>query len=152
MHNTISRNRQSFGEWTKLYTNENNDKKILDNNINNEKEKYEKFVLNNEAFNRMKKSLPLVTGNSNILNLKTLKPEHDKNSETIDNNNNNNKNNFLLKNANKIRIKNESVILNFCQRIIKNNFMTLNDEIDKYIEDNDCITMQKSVKIKFDLN
>ena len=149
LNNTISRNRQSFGEWTKLYTNENNDKKILDNNINNEKEKYEKFVLNNEAFNRMKKSLPLVTGNSNILNLKTLKPEHDKNSETIDNNN---KNNFLLKNANKIRIKNESVILNFCQRIIKNNFMTLNDEIDKYIEDNDCITMQKSVKIKFDLN
>ena len=153
LNNTISRNRQSFGAWTKLYINENNDKKILDNNINNEKEKYEKFVLNNEAFNRMKKSLPLVTGNSNILNLKTLKPEHDKNSETIDNNNNNNnKNNFLLKNANKIRIKNESVILNFCQRIIKNNFMTLNDEIDKYIEDNDCITMQKSVKIKFDLN
>ena len=150
LNNTISRNRQSFGAWTKLYTNENNDEKILDNNINNEKEKYEKFVLNNEAFNRMKKSLPLVTGNSNILNLKTLKPEHDKNSETIDNNNN--KNNFLLKNANKIRIKNESVILNFCQRIIKNNFMTLNDEIDKYIEDNDCITMQKSVKIKFDLN
>ena len=150
LNNTISRNRQSFGAWTKLYINENNDKKILDNNINNEKEKYEKFVLNNEAFNRMKKSLPLVTGNSNILNLKTLKPEHDKNSETIDNNNN--KNNFLLKNANKIRIKNESVILNFCQRIIKNNFMTLNDEIDKYIEDNDCITMQKSVKIKFDLN
>ena len=151
LNNTISRNRQSFGAWTKLYINENNDKKILDNNINNEKEKYEKFVLNNEAFNRMKKSLPLVTGNSNILNLKTLKPEHDKNSETIDNNNNN-KNNFFLKNANKIRIKNESVILNFCQRIIKNNFMTLNDEIDKYIEDNDCITMQKSVKIKFDLN
>ena len=150
LNNTISRNRQSFGAWTKLYTNENKDEKILDNNINNEKEKYEKFVLNNEAFNRMKKSLPLVTGNSNILNLKTLKPEHDKNSETIDNNNN--KNNFLLKNANKIRIKNESVILNFCQRIIKNNFMTLNDEIDKYIEDNDCITMQKSVKIKFDLN
>ena len=149
LNNTISRNRQSFGAWTKLYINENNDKKFLDNNINNEKEKYEKFVLNNEAFNRMKKSLPLVTGNSNILNLKTLKPEHDKNSETIDNNNNNN---FFLKNANKIRIKNESVILNFCQRIIKNNFMTLNDEIDKYIEDNDCITMQKSVKIKFDLN
>ena len=151
LNNTISRNRQSFGAWTKLYTNENNDEKILDNNINNEKEKYEKFVLNNEAFNRMKKSLPLVTGNSNILNLKTLKPEHDKNSETIDNNNNK-KNTFLLKNANKFRIKNESVILNFCQRIIKNNFMTLNDEIDKYIEDNDCITMQKSVKIKFDLN
>ena len=149
LNNTISRNRQSFGEWTKLYTNENNDKKILDNNINNEKEKYEKIVLNNEAFNRMKKSLPLVTGNSNILNLKTLKPEHDKNSETIDNNK---KNNFFLKNANKFKIKNESVILNFCQRIIKNNFMTLNDEIDKYIEDNDCITMQKSVKIKFDLN
>ena len=149
LNNTISRNRQSFGAWTKLYINENNDKKILDNNINNEKEKYEKFVLNNEAFNRMKKSLPLVTGNSNILNLKTLKPEHDKNSETIDNNK---KNNFFLKNANKFKIKNESVILNFCQRIIKNNFMTLNDEIDKYIEDNDCITMQKSVKIKFDLN
>ena len=149
LNNTISRNRQSFGAWTKLYINENNDKKILDNNINNEKEKYEKFVLNNEAFNRMKKSLPLVTGNSNILNLKTLKPEQDKSSETIDNDK---KNNFLLKNANKFRIKNESVILNFCQRIIKNNFMTLNDEIDKYIEDNDCITMQKSVKIKFDLN
>ena len=149
LNNTISRNRQSFGEWTKLYKNENNDKKILDNNINNEKEKYEKFVLNNEAFNRMKKSLPLVTGNSNILNLKTLKPEQDKSSETIDNDK---KNNFLLKNANKFKIKNESVILNFCQRIIKNNFMTLNDEIDKYIEDNDCITMQKSVKIKFDLN
>ena len=149
LNNTFSKNRKRFGEWTKLYINENKNKNLLDNNLNNEKEKYEKLVLNSEAFDRMKKSLPLVTGNSNILNLKTLKPEHDKNSETIDNNK---KNNFFLKNANKFKIKNESVILNFCQRIIKNNFMTLNDEIDKYIEDNDCITMQKSVKIKFDLN
>ena len=135
-----------------MYINENKNKNLLDNNLNNEKEKYEKLVLNSEAFDRMKKSLPLVTGNSNILNLKTLKINKNKNSETIDNNK---KNKFIIRNTNKFkknRVKNENAILNFCQRIIKNNFMTLNEEIDNYMENNDCITLQKSFKIKFDLN
>ena len=109
LNNTFSKNRKRFGEWTKLYINENKNKNLLDNNLNNEKEKYEKLVLNSEAFDRMKKSLPLVTGNSNILNLKTLKINKNKNSETIDKNK---KNKFIIRNTNKFkknRVKNEKL-------------------------------------------
>ena len=96
----------------------------------------------------MRKSLPIVIGNSNILNLKSITKNKNKgtNEENYKFNNNDDKINKISKR----KFKNENIILNFCQSVIKNNCMTFNDEIDNDTEDNDSISLQKSVRIKLD--
>ena len=46
--------------------------------------------------------------------------------------------------------KNDSIISNLCNKIIKNSCMTFNGEIDNITEDNDSISMKKSMRFKDD--
>ena len=122
----------------------NNNTKV---EFNLNKDDFEKYILNSNAFDRMRKSLPLVTGNSYILNLKQ-KNNVDKIIE--DKMKNINIKDSL--NSFKSKKRDDSVIYNFCKKIIKNSCMTFNDDIDNNTEDCESISLQKSVKIKQDMN
>ena len=148
LNKTAKKSNEHFGLLkNNLNTNKINHYHINVSNDDAEKN-YEKYILNSNAFDRMRKSLPIVIGNSNILNLKSITKNKNKgiNEENYKFNNNDDKINKISKR----KFKNENIILNFCQSVIKNNCMTFNDEIDNDTEDNDSISLQKSVRIKLD--
>ena len=151
LNKTAKKSNEHFGLFQNINNNKNNHNDINASNddLDNEEKNYEKYILNSNAFDRMRKSLPIVTGNSNILNLKSI--TKNKNKEKKEENKNYSKNiDNKINMISKRKYKHESIILNFCQNVIKNNCMTFNDEIDNYTEDNDSISLQKSVGIKLD--
>ena len=117
-----------------------------------EKKNYEKYILNSNAFDRMRKNLPLVTGNSNILNIKTLKDDKNKKEDKLKEKTKAKTRLNIMDKFNMKKKRDESLIFNFCKSVIKNSCMTYNDEIDNTTEDYENISLQKSVGIKFDLN
>ena len=124
------------------------------NNLDKDEDKnnYEKYILNSNAFDRMRKNLPLVTGNSNILNLKIFKQNNNKNEDKLKGKTKTKQRLNILNKFEKKKKRDESLIFNFCKNVIKNSCMTYNDEIDNTTEDYENISLQKSVGIKFDLN
>ena len=121
--------------------------------FNLDKNDYEKYILNSTAFDRMRKSLPLVTGNSNALNIKHIQNNNNNINNKIEKNENNN---ISIKySVNSIQTKKnrgDTAIFNFCKKIIKKSCMTFNEEIDNNTEDYESISLQKSVKINMDMN
>ena len=117
--------------------------------FNLDKNNYEKYILNSSAFDRMRKALPLVTGNSHALNLRQIQ----NNNNNIEKNENNDINIKYSVNSKKTRKnRGDTAIFNFCKKIIKNSCMTFNEEIDNNTEDYESISMQKSVKMNMDMN
>jgi hypothetical protein len=151
LNKTAKKSNEHFGLFKNINADKinHNDINVSNDDLDNEEKNYEKYILNSNAFDRMRKSLPIVTGNSNILNLKSI--TKNKNKEKKEENKNYSKNiDNKINMISKRKYKHESIILNFCQNVIKNNCMTFNDEIDNYTEDNDSISLQKSVGIKLD--
>ena len=117
------------------------------------KEEYEKYVLNSHGFEQMRKSIPLVINNSNILNA-------NKKRELIKSSTSKNLKERQLrfekkKPKNFKKKKREgSAIYNFCQNIIKGTSMTFNNNIDNDTDefDNEKDSLQKSMAVKLDLN
>ena len=132
----------------------NDYEKDLDNNKDKEKNNYEKYILKSEAFERMRKSLPLVTGFSKILNSKIKKSEINNKKINQKNINENIKLKYSINDKNKMnnKKKNKGFIYNFCQNLIKNNCMTFNSEIDINSEDSKSICKQISLNIGIDTN
>ena len=158
LNKTFSKTKGKFEPFKKMNSNNNQNIKIsgdnlYDNDLDNEKENYEKLILKSDAFDRMRKSLPLVTGNSNILNLKKLTDTNNK--EKCEKYEKDKKYKYPSINLNQItkkKKKQESFISNFCNKLIKNSCMTFNEEIDNNYNDNDSISLQKSARIILDSN
>ena len=141
---------------------ENSDKlfNIKDININKNKifpnkENYNKLVLKSNGFDRMRKSLPLVIGNSNILKIqKDIEINKDKKQEKFISVKDQKIKNFINKEKFKKpkKKREQGLIYNFCQNIIKNKYMTVNDEISNCTEDCNSFSLQKSVALKFSIN
>ena len=151
LNKTAKKSNEHFGLFKNINADKinHNDINVSNDDLYNEEKNYEKYILNSNAFDRMRKSLPIVTGNSNILNLKSI--TKNKNKEKKEENKNYSKNiDNKINMISKRKYKHESIILNFCQNVIKNKCMTFNDEIDNDTEDNDSISLQKSVGIKLD--
>jgi hypothetical protein len=93
----------------------NDYEKDLDNNKDKEKNNYEKYILKSEAFERMRKSLPLVTGFSKILNSKIKKSEINNKKINQKNINENIKLKYSINDKNKMnnKKKNKGFIYNF---------------------------------------
>ena len=93
----------------------------------------------------MRKSLPLVTGFSKILNSKIKKSEINNKKINQKNINENIKLKYSINDKNKMnnKKKNKGFIYNFCQNLIKNNCMTFNSEIDINSEDSKVIDYLK---------
>ena len=116
------------------------------------KEDYKKFILNSNGFENMRKSIPLLIGNSNILNeengLKTINSKYLRNSKE-------NKLGFktlLSKNLKKKNRRENSMIYSFCKNRIKSNCMTFNNKIDDETEEFDGDSLQKSMTLKINNN
>ena len=131
------------------------DKKFLNNNkkeIKNEnkKDEYEKYVLNSHGFEQMRKSIPLVIGNSSILN---NKPKFNgKNykklvdlKKTKSRFESGRKNNFK-----KRKSREGSIIYSFCQNIIKGTCNTFNNKLENDTEESELDSFQNSVSFKYD--
>ena len=141
---------------------ENSDKlfNIKDININKNKifpnkENYNKLVLKSNGFDRMRKSVPLVIGNSNILKMqKDIEINKDKKQEKFISVKDQKIKNFINKEKFKKpkKKREQGLIYNFCQNIIKNKYMTVNDEISNCTEDCNSFSLQKSVALKFSIN
>ena len=106
---------------------------------------YDKYILKSRGFEQMRKSIPLVISNSNIIN----------------NINNGSKNLVNLKerklrfekiNHKKRKNREGSMIYSFCKNIIKSSCMTFNNKVDADTDeyDYDKESLQKSVSIKMD--
>ena len=119
--------------------------------LNLSKNNYNKYVLNSFGFDRMRKSLPLILGNSNILNSKI---NQNKIEEKVVSLKDKSIQNLIYKGRfQKANLKREKgLIYNFCRSIIKNSCMTFNNEIDNGTEDYDDFSIQKSVAMKFNIN
>ena len=149
INNTFYKAQNKFGYMRNIYMNQYLNMNDSDNENDNDKNNYEKLLLNTEPFDRIRKSLPLVTGNSNILNLQQFNSK--KNNQKIFEKEEKNKSINLNQKYEKKK-KNESVIFNFCKKIIKNSCMTFNNLLDNDTEDNDSISFQKSVSLRIEQN
>ena len=119
-------------------------------NKNLPKEDYEKYVLKSRGFEQMRKTMPLVISNSNIINNTKKGLKIIINSSTA-----NERKKRFIKNNNQKRIKREgSIIYSFCKNKMKSSCMTFNNKIDtdtdEYEFDKD--SLQKSVSVKMDTN
>ena len=81
INNTFYKAQNKFGYMRNIYMNQYLNMNDSDNENDNDKNNYEKLLLNTEPFDRIRKSLPLVTGNSNILNLQQFNSK--KNNQKI---------------------------------------------------------------------
>ena len=153
-------NDKSFLTKTQANFNISNIKSKLLNNKKEEskglsKQEYEKYVLNSNGFEQMRKSIPLVISNSFIIN------ENKTNTNKIKNNY---KNSFNLKEKKfkfesiqpnyikKRKNREGSKIYSFCQNIIKGSCMTFNNKIDSNSDDYEIESFQKSESIPFNEN
>ena len=125
------------------------------NELKLSKEEYEKFVLNSRGFEQMRKSIPLVIGNSHILQKNEKKKEKKKDkkkSKYLVNLKETKKRfeNIKLKNINKKKNREGSVIYSFCQNIIKGVCSTFNNKVDNDSLTSEENSMQLSASYKLD--
>ena len=123
-----------------IYAYSNSNKNIIDKkpilNFGEKKEQklsneeYEKFVLNSRGFEQMRKSIPLVIGNSNILQLKKEKQNNLKKHKYFVNLKETKKWFENINHKNNKKKREGSVIYSFCQNIIKGACSTFNNKMD----------------------
>ena len=134
-------------------------KNFLNNNIINteedsklSKENYKKYVLNSHGFAQMRKSMPLVIGNSNILNSNNDKNKLVKSNNLVDLNQTKLRFEFnnRLKTYKKKKSREGSVIYSFCQNVIKGTCMTFNNKLDNDTDNYERDSLQKSLAVQMD--
>ena len=134
-------------------------KNFLNNNIINteedsklSKENYKKYVLNSHGFAQMRKSMPLVIGNSNILNSNNDKKKLVKSNNLVDLNQTKLRFEFnnRLKTYKKKKSREGSVIYSFCQNVIKGTCMTFNNKLDNDTDNYERDSLQKSLAVQMD--
>ena len=139
--------------FKKNFLNNNNNNTEEDNKLS--KEKYEKYVLNSHGFAQLRKSMPLVIGNSNILNSNNDKKKLVKKSNNLVDLSQTKLRfefNNRLKKYNKKKSREGSIIYNFCQNVIKGTCMTFNNKLDNDTDNYERDSLQKSLAVQMDTN
>ena len=119
------------------------------------KEDYEKYILNSNGFENMRKSIPLVINNSNILNGKNKMKNKNTQKEKYFTNFRETKLKFESiydKSFKKKKKRENSMIYSFCKNIIKSNCMTFNNKIDDDTDEFEGSSFQKSITLKLNDN
>ena len=151
-NNIYSKNEQNLhlGTFKNNFLKNNNNTIIETPNLT--KEVYEKYILNSQGFSQMRRSIPLVINNSNILN-SNKNNEMKKSKNLVDLNQT--KLRFEINNSRKNKKKKKregSVIYSFCQNIIKSSCMTFNNKNDTDTEDYEKDSLQKSLGVQMNTN